>query len=133
MSYRKRYRKKDSDVAGIIAFVGLVIWLALTLFRIVLFIIGAILKLFIALFEKTQKSVVRKRGNIVSRRYLAFDIETAKSVPGEDFDWKPRRPLGISCAAAFQCDAKEPIVWFGKNPDGTTANRMSRAEAADVV
>ena len=69
----------------------------------------------------------------MARRYLAFDIETAKAVPGEDFDWKPHRPLGISCAAAFPCDAKEPIVWYGKNPDGTPAQYMSRPEAANVV
>ncbi len=30
---------------------------------------------------------------------LAFDIETAKEVPGVDFDWRPHRPLGIACAA----------------------------------
>lgn len=64
---------------------------------------------------------------------MAFDIETVKEVPGEDFNWKPYRPLGISCAAAFPCDAKEPIVWYGKNPDGTPAQRMSQGEARNVV
>jgi hypothetical protein len=29
------------------------------------------------------------------RKYLAFDIETAKDVPEADFNWKPHRPLGI--------------------------------------
>lgn len=69
----------------------------------------------------------------MTTKYLAFDIETAKEVPGEDFNWKPYRPLGISCAAAFACDAKEPIVWFGKNSDGTPAHRISRGEAENVV
>ena len=71
----------------------------------------------------------------MGRRYLAFDIETAKEVPEENFskNWKPYRPLGISCAAAFPCDAKEPIVWHGKKPDGTPAKCMSQREARDVV
>jgi len=29
----------------------------------------------------------------MKRKYLAIDIETAKDVPGEDFNWKPHRPL----------------------------------------
>ena len=69
----------------------------------------------------------------MTRKYLAFDIETAKDVPGEDFNWKPYRPLGICCAAAFPCDAKEPVVWYGKSPDGTPTERMSQAEARAVV
>jgi hypothetical protein len=73
------------------------------------------------------------RSDSMARRYLAFDIETAKAVLGQDFDWKPHRPLGISCAAAFPCDAKEPIVWYGKNPDGTPARRMAQVEAGNVV
>ncbi len=32
----------------------------------------------------------------MARRFVAFDIETAKDVPGEDFNWRPHRPLGIS-------------------------------------
>lgn len=36
----------------------------------------------------------------MTRKYLAFDIETAKDIPEADFNWRPSRPLGISCAAA---------------------------------
>ena len=43
------------------------------------------------------------------RKYLAFDIETAKDIPGEDFNWKPHRPIGICCAAALAEGAKQPI------------------------
>ena len=39
----------------------------------------------------------------MTRRYLAFDIETAKDVPGVEFNWRAHRPLGISCAPL--CDA----------------------------
>jgi hypothetical protein len=67
------------------------------------------------------------------RKYLAFDLETAKDVPGEDFNWRPHRPLGISCAAAFPADAQEPIVWHGKQPDGKPAAQMSQAEAETLV
>lgn len=80
-----------------------------------------------------MSQVLQKKGNVMSRGYLAFDIETAKEVPGEDFNWRPHRPLGISCAAAFPQDAKEPIVWYGKNSDGTPAQRMSQEETGNVV
>jgi len=70
---------------------------------------------------------------IMTRKYLAFDIETAKDIPDADFNWRPHRPLGISCAAALQCDAKEPLLWHGKTNDGTPAERMSKAEAGNVV
>jgi len=69
----------------------------------------------------------------MKRKYLAFDIETATDVPGDDFNWKPHRPLGICCAAAFPCDVEEPIIWHGRNPDGTHGKRMSKSEAANVV
>ncbi len=69
----------------------------------------------------------------MTRKYLAFDIETAKDIPDADFNWRPYRPLGISCAAALKCDAKEPLLWHGKNKDGTPAERMSHTEARNVV
>jgi len=67
------------------------------------------------------------------RKYVAFDIETAKEVPGEDFNWKPHRPLGICCAAALAEGAKEPIVWYGKTAGGKPAPRLSQSEAIQVV
>ena len=72
-------------------------------------------------------------GVVMTRRYLAFDIETAKDVPGDDFNWRAHRPLGISCAAVLRCDAKEPMLWCGKKDDGTPAGRMSRDEARELV
>jgi hypothetical protein len=64
---------------------------------------------------------------------LAFDIETAKNVPGADFNWKPYRPLGICCAAALACDTQEATLWHGKMPDGSPASQLSAAEAKEVV
>lgn len=69
----------------------------------------------------------------MGRKYAAFDIETAKIVPGADFNWQPHRPLGISCAAVLQCDALHPAVWYGRNADSSTAKQMSQSEARQVV
>lgn len=69
----------------------------------------------------------------MARKYLAFDIETAKDVPGPDFNWKPHRPLGIACAAAIPCDSHEPTIWYGTNATGTPAARMSRDDCQNVV
>ncbi len=69
----------------------------------------------------------------MTRKYLAFDIETAKEVPGEVFDWKPHRPLGICCAAALPGDAQQPIVWHGTTADGKPAPRLSLSDAKRIV
>jgi len=69
----------------------------------------------------------------MARKYVAFDIETAADIPGPEFNWHFHRPLGICCAAAIPCDSSDPILWHGKNPDGTPAGRMSREEARHMV
>lgn len=69
----------------------------------------------------------------MKRKYLAFDIETAAEVPGPDFNWRPHRPLGITCAAALPCDEDKAIIWHGKTDDGTPAERMSADEVVRVV
>jgi RNase_H superfamily len=69
----------------------------------------------------------------VARRYLAFDLETSKDVPGEDFNWRPHRPLGISCAATIASDSSELRLWHGKTKDGLPAERMSRGDAKELV
>ncbi len=66
------------------------------------------------------------------RKYLAFDIETARVSPEDGSDWRSCRPLGISCAATLLSDRNEPTLWHG----GDRANpndRMSREEAAALV
>jgi hypothetical protein len=69
----------------------------------------------------------------MARKYLALDIETAKDVPGPDFDWKLHRPLGISCVATLPADVQEPTVWYARKPDGTPAPRMSRDDCRSLV
>ena len=62
----------------------------------------------------------------MNRRYLAFDIETAKLIPEDETDWKSHRPLGISCAATLLADSDELALWHG-------ADRMSQQEAGKLV
>jgi len=69
----------------------------------------------------------------MARRYLAFDIETAKDVPGEEFIWRPHRPLGISCAATLASDSDQPQLWYGKSSDGSPAKQMSVQETTELV
>ena len=69
----------------------------------------------------------------MARKYVAFDIETSTIIDGPDFNWRPHRPIGISCAATLASDADEPIVWHGMEPGGAPAERMSREEACALV
>ncbi len=69
----------------------------------------------------------------MARRFVAFDIETAKEVPGEDFNWRPHRPLGISCAATLASDSGELRLWHGKTKTGSPAPRMTPADALELV
>ncbi|MHC4839088.1 MAG: hypothetical protein ACYTF3_13070, partial [Planctomycetota bacterium] len=69
----------------------------------------------------------------MSRRYLSFDIETAKLLPEGAGDIKAHRPLGIACAATWVADTGESRTWCGQRPDGTPAPHMSREEAAQLV
>jgi hypothetical protein len=61
---------------------------------------------------------------IMKRRYLAFDIETARGV---EPNWRSCRPLGISCAATLLSDTDELILWHGSE------DKMSQQEAASLV
>jgi RNase_H superfamily len=69
----------------------------------------------------------------MARRYLAFDIETAKDVPGDDFNWRPHRPLGISCAATLASPSREVVLWHGKTKDGAPTAQMTRDDAAELL
>ena len=69
----------------------------------------------------------------MAHQYLAFDIETAKDVPGDDFNWRPHRPLGISCAATLASDSEQPRLWYSKTGDGQPEKQMSRENAQELV
>jgi hypothetical protein len=68
----------------------------------------------------------------MTRKFLAFDIETARIGDGLT-DWRTQRPLGITCAAALASDADAVEFWHGKNPDGTTAPKMDREEVRSLL
>ncbi|MBI2807853.1 MAG: ribonuclease H-like domain-containing protein [Planctomycetes bacterium] len=71
-------------------------------------------------------------GESIPRKYLAFDIETAKEVPGDFAQWRTHRPLGIICAATCASDA-EPKLWHSTTQAGKPAARMTRPDAAQLV
>ena len=64
-------------------------------------------------------------------KYLAFDIETAKTTE-EESDWRSCRPLGISCAATLG-GTDGLVLWHGGADRNSPADRMSREETAKLV
>ena len=67
-----------------------------------------------------------------SRKYLAFDLEIAKSVPNSAGNLLAHRPLGITCAATL-VDGEKPHVWYGKQPDGQPTPQMSPNSVRQLV
>jgi len=70
---------------------------------------------------------------VMTRKYLAFDIEIATEIPEGEPNWAAYRPLGISCAATFAGDASEPILWHGGRNADDPADRMSRDDAKRLL
>ena len=72
----------------------------------------------------------------MTRRYLAFDIETAKITP-QDEDVQAHRPLGIACwAAAWVSEKSGEIItrsYAGTDSQGSITPQMSRFECCDLV
>ena len=66
------------------------------------------------------------------RRYLAFDIETARPFP-ENRDWRSARPLGIACAAAYGTGDQRPRAWYNRSPDGEIQPSLTRQQAQSLV
>jgi hypothetical protein len=66
-------------------------------------------------------------GRPTSRKYLAFDIETAKETPGDFSQWRNHRPLGICCAATCVSDG-EPKRWHSRTDAGKPARCMTRTD-----
>lgn len=67
------------------------------------------------------------------KKYAAFDIETAKVLPGSVGDLKSHRPLGISCAALWGTDQGEPELFYSQTFEGSPAPRMSQQDASALV
>ncbi len=68
-----------------------------------------------------------------TRRFLAFDLETAKALPTDRPNWKIDRPLGISCAATLASDSDGPDFWHGVTPGGRPACLMTKRDAKRLV
>ncbi len=68
----------------------------------------------------------------MGRKYLAFDIETARQWP-DGQDWRGYRPLGISCAATLPADAQRSTTWHGLTTHDQPADRMSRQDVVKLV
>lgn len=75
----------------------------------------------------------RTRLGTEARRYVAFDIETAKLLPDDVTDILAHRPLGVACAAAYTGDTARVRLWHGRAADGSPAPKMSRSEVAAMV
>lgn len=72
----------------------------------------------------------------MTRRYLSFDIETAKITP-EGEDVQNHRPLGIACWAVAwvskQTDQIKHLWGHGVNAEGITSSKMTELECRDLV
>jgi hypothetical protein len=69
----------------------------------------------------------------MARKYVAFDIETAKILPAHVQDLRAHRPLGISCAATLSSDDGSPRLWYGRTRNQKPAPRMTRNDAENLV
>jgi hypothetical protein len=70
----------------------------------------------------------------MSKRFVAFDLETAKILDNVTGDLLSHRPLGITCAVAIRSDRPDsPIVWHGRDGSGAPTASMASAEAAALL
>lgn len=68
------------------------------------------------------------------RKYLAFDLETAKILP-EDFggDLMAHRPLGIACAATWATGVGNARLFYSQEPEGSPSPKMHREDLSALV
>ena len=68
------------------------------------------------------------------KRYLSFDIETAKVLPADVRDVLKHRPLGIACATAVaEDDTTKTFRWHGWDSNKCPAGQMTPKEAEKMV
>jgi RNase_H superfamily len=67
------------------------------------------------------------------RKYVAFDIETAKILPENFGDLHDHRPLGISCMATWCSDEPSAVTYHSKNADGSPAPQMTAEDLTACV
>jgi hypothetical protein len=69
----------------------------------------------------------------MNRKYLAFDIETAKILPADVGDLLAHRPLGICCAATWAADENKPHLFHSAESDGKPSLQMNREDVSQLV
>jgi hypothetical protein len=69
----------------------------------------------------------------MTRKYLAFDIETAKILPENFGDLHDHRPLGITCAATWCADKAAAETFHSRNNDGAPAAQMTARDLAAFI
>ena len=69
----------------------------------------------------------------MKRKYLAFDIETAKILPDDFGELLAHRPLGICCAATWTSGEEAPQLFYSREPDGTPATQMTQQDLSTFV
>lgn len=69
----------------------------------------------------------------MSRKYLAFDIETAKILPENFGDLHDHRSLGITCMAAWCSDESSAMTFYSKEEDGSPSPQMTKADVTAFV
>ncbi len=69
----------------------------------------------------------------MQKKYLGFDIETAKILPDDFGDLHDHRPLGISCAAVWCEDKGQAEVFYTKETSGNAAEKMSINDLSQLV
>ena len=69
----------------------------------------------------------------MKRKYLAFDIETAKVLPRDVPDILAHRPLGICCAAALGTDKTMPQLFYSKDASGIPSAQMCKDDLSGLV
>jgi hypothetical protein len=66
-------------------------------------------------------------------QFVAFDLEIAQPLPEGVVDWRQHRPLGITCAATVTSQPEDLRLWYGRGDDDTPTDRMTQAEAKELV
>ncbi|WP_454061198.1 ribonuclease H-like domain-containing protein [Candidatus Nitrospira salsa] len=69
----------------------------------------------------------------MNRKYLAFDIETAKILPEDFGELLAHRPLGICCTATWASQEDAAQRFYSRNPDGTPAAQMNQEDLSAFV
>lgn len=69
----------------------------------------------------------------MDRKYIAFDIETAKILPDNVDNLKAHRPLGICCTGVLAANEERPHLWYSCDTDRKPLPEMNRHDLSELV